>query len=124
MATKHTDDCFHKAEDDEELFTLLARDPIAPVLVRIWVALSDPSRQPLARINEAARCATKMDDWRKEHRPHKTDQPLESLANHIADRVVEGIERDWYANGEGAYHVLPEELRQLVKACVEAETNQ
>lgn len=32
-------DCYAKAQPDEPLFTLLARDPIAPYLVRIWTWL-------------------------------------------------------------------------------------
>lgn len=32
-------DCYHKAEDGEPKFTLLARDPLAPYLVALWAAL-------------------------------------------------------------------------------------
>jgi hypothetical protein len=33
-------DCYHKADEGEPKFTLLARDPLAPWLVGIWVAMS------------------------------------------------------------------------------------
>ena len=32
-------DCYGAADDDEPLFTLRARDPLAPVLVKLWVEL-------------------------------------------------------------------------------------
>lgn len=41
MATKAQPgpyDCYAKAADDEPIFTLRAKDPIAPYLVEIWVA--------------------------------------------------------------------------------------
>ena len=42
MATKADPgrfDCYAKAEPDEPLFVLLARDPLAPFLVSIWSSL-------------------------------------------------------------------------------------
>lgn len=32
-------DCYHKAEEGEPKFTLLARDPLAPHMVALWAAL-------------------------------------------------------------------------------------
>ena len=32
-------DCYANAKDDEPMFVLLARDPIAPVLVHLWVMM-------------------------------------------------------------------------------------
>lgn len=86
-------DCYLKAEDDEPLFTLLARDPLAPQLVRRWVALriaervgfmpvgTDHCRWVLAdgasrlggeevtKLTEALECADAMEAWAEEHRP-------------------------------------------------------
>ncbi len=42
MGTKNNPgkfDCYAKAEPDEPMFVLLARDRIAPTLVRIWAAI-------------------------------------------------------------------------------------
>lgn len=42
MGTKQNpnpNDCYERAEMDEPLFTLLARDPLAPGCVRLWAAL-------------------------------------------------------------------------------------
>lgn len=33
-------DCYHKADEGEPKFTLLARDPLAPWIVGIWAAMS------------------------------------------------------------------------------------
>lgn len=71
MATKHDDGCFQKAEDDEPLFTLLARDPAAPLLVRDWARHAVTMGQPQERIDEALQCADAMDEWRNRNRPHK-----------------------------------------------------
>jgi hypothetical protein len=41
MGTKNNPgpyDCYGKADPDEPLFTLRAKDPIAPFLVELWVA--------------------------------------------------------------------------------------
>ncbi len=64
MGTKNqpgTFDCYSKAEPDEPLFTLLARDPLAPQLVRLW---SDLTRSK-EKVNEALACADAMESWRK-----------------------------------------------------------
>jgi hypothetical protein len=42
MATKNNPgkwDCYAKARPDEEMFVLLARDPLAPFLVAIWAKM-------------------------------------------------------------------------------------
>ena len=38
MATKLSGqfDCYHAADADEPMFVLLARDPSAPTIVRVW----------------------------------------------------------------------------------------
>lgn len=75
-------DCHAKAAPDEPLFTLLARDPLAPGLVDLWAALRNHdwggAQQCLARLHERAerlarerpekiaeamQCATDMDLW-------------------------------------------------------------
>lgn len=75
MATKNNPgefDCYAKAEPDEPHFVLLARDPLAPLLVRAWARKYaerkgvDPS--PIAtheqdKFNEALDCADAMERW-------------------------------------------------------------
>ena len=57
---------FHKAEPDEPYFTLLARDSVAPVLVKQWAEISSQrGDQPTEQILEARRVASAMESWRR-----------------------------------------------------------
>lgn len=79
-------DCYANAEPDEPMFVLLARDPLAPQLVRIWAkmragrlsALTDmfmlisaareqnyAARPNAAKVTEAEVCASDMERWRE-----------------------------------------------------------
>jgi len=70
MATKDNPgafDCYTKAEPDEPMFTLLARDPAAPEAIYRWaqerVRLGkNKSGDP--QLIEALLCAAAMADWR------------------------------------------------------------
>jgi len=67
MGTKSNpapNDCYTKAEDDEPMFTLLARDPLAADLVRIWASRRANTRGQSEKVAEAYRCAEAMDEWR------------------------------------------------------------
>jgi hypothetical protein len=92
MGTKNNPgqfDCHAKAEPDEPLFTLLARDPLASHLVAIWgyirmgdvgtartrfdimnAAVVDQYRKEPETVKpiEALQLAGAMADWRKAHR--------------------------------------------------------
>jgi hypothetical protein len=68
--------CYHNAEDDEPIFTLLARDVSAPTVVRLWAEM----RMMLVRLKlkpesdremcfEAMEIAEAMTKWRKANRP-------------------------------------------------------
>ncbi len=58
-------DCYDKAEQDEPMFVLLARDPLAPVLVRIWATLREQLHGDAEKIAEGRQCADDMDTWRE-----------------------------------------------------------
>ncbi|MCY4509093.1 MAG: hypothetical protein OXG35_19360 [Acidobacteria bacterium] len=79
MATKNAPgefDCYEKAGADEPVFTLRAKDPLAPVLVRLWSELRalttpNPASLPPSRAAretrkraEALECAQQMECWR------------------------------------------------------------
>lgn len=68
MATKHTDTCFQRAEDDEELFTLLARDPDAPEVVEFWAALRVRREGSTEKVRGADQVAEDMRKWRHRKR--------------------------------------------------------
>ena len=71
-------DCYANAEPDEPMFVLLARDPLAPELVRRWadeyedrkaetVERLSPQWEPVrAKAAEARACADAMKRWKEE----------------------------------------------------------
>lgn len=60
-------DCYEKAEPDEPLFVLLARDPLAPILVDLWAELRATLRAGGAeKVAEASACAVAMREWKRE----------------------------------------------------------
>jgi hypothetical protein len=70
-------DCYAAAEDDEPMFVLLARDPIAPRLVAAWATarLNDAlagarpvDERERQKIQEARDCARSMMEWREVRR--------------------------------------------------------
>lgn len=76
MGTKNNPgkfDCYSKAEPDEPVFILLARDPDAPKIVLEWVkhriTRGDPlTHERMAKIHEAVDCAIEMEKWRNKNR--------------------------------------------------------
>ncbi len=72
MSTKNDPgkfNCYANAESDEPMFTLLARDPQAPVLIRAWAAQRWQQGEDPEKVANARAIADAMDAWRKEHRP-------------------------------------------------------
>jgi len=67
MGTKNNPsiyDCYSKAKSDEPMFVLLARDPLAPSLVRLWADLAkDRSSNGPQKSQEALACAREMQAW-------------------------------------------------------------
>lgn len=57
-------DCYANAEDDEPMFVLLARDPMAPILVRLWADLRQQNAGNPSKVEEARQCAKDMETWR------------------------------------------------------------
>lgn len=75
MGTKNNPgvyDCYAVAGPDEPMFILLARDPLAPILVELWAALREqhgcanhPQRSHSDKATEARKCAETMREYRK-----------------------------------------------------------
>ena len=66
MRTKNTPgkfDCYDAAEPDEPMFVLLARDPLAPLLVEIWADVRSILVKDGEKVMEARDCAAKMREW-------------------------------------------------------------
>lgn len=56
-------DCYATAKPDEPLFTLLARDPLAPLVVRLWAEARRYMRGNGPKVEEAIDCAKAMSKW-------------------------------------------------------------
>lgn len=61
-------DCYANAEPDEPMFVLLARDPLAPFLVRQWAEQAEAEGTSQDKVLEALECASHMERWRRENR--------------------------------------------------------
>lgn len=59
-------DCYEKAEPDEPMFILLARDPMAPILVELWASLRQQAAGNPSKVAEARQCAAQMQMWKAE----------------------------------------------------------
>jgi hypothetical protein len=70
MGTKNNPglhDCYIKAEPDEPMFILLARDKHAPALVWLWASLRELDGASPSKANEARVCAANMMAWAHDH---------------------------------------------------------
>ena len=79
MGTKNNPskfDCYAKAEPDEPMFVLLARDPQASALVRIWAANRFRITGDVEKMTEAIKCAEDMERWIEVNRPGKVREFL------------------------------------------------
>lgn len=66
MGTKNNPgafDCYANAEPDEPMFTLLGRDPMAPLIVTLWAEMRALSGEDAAKCKEARDCAIAMFRW-------------------------------------------------------------
>jgi hypothetical protein len=59
-------DCYHNAKPDEPMFVLLARDPMAPILVELWASLRAHAAGNPSKVAEARQCAADMRRYRSE----------------------------------------------------------
>lgn len=92
MGTKNNPgpfDCYAKADPDEPLFILRAKDPLAPALVRMWAHVREVYDGRLGLIDsrkylEAHDCAREMENWRAKNirqlPPRKTDETFTEWA--------------------------------------------
>lgn len=63
MATKHDDPCRDKAGDDEPIFTLLARDELAPEIVVLWATKAAEAGTPHEKVRGAVEVSMAMHKW-------------------------------------------------------------
>lgn len=63
MGTKENHDVWGRAEDDEPVFPLLGRDPMAGILIRLWAHLRQEAGEDPAKIEEALHVAASCEQW-------------------------------------------------------------
>ncbi len=56
--------CLGKSQDDEPVFVLCARDPLASAVVRYWSDLANSNGVRPGKVLEARALADAMDQWR------------------------------------------------------------
>jgi hypothetical protein len=61
-------DCYESAAPDEPMFVLLARDPMAPILVELWASLREHAAGNPSKVAEARECAQNMRAWLRSKR--------------------------------------------------------
>ena len=85
-------DCYDKAEPDEPMFILLARDPLAAKLVKEWARLRAQQTGLTPKVIEAHKCAEDMNRWREAQciLP-PTDKPL--LPNHEDTHLLNQLQQ-------------------------------
>ena len=63
--TKYTSKCLKKAEYDEPIFVLRAKDPTAADTITHWVEINDSKNlQPIQKLREAQDIRAQMAAWR------------------------------------------------------------
>lgn len=82
--------CLNRAASDEPIFTLRAKDPLAPQTLRHWAAMSEGTHEQ-SKIDEALTLAYQMEGWRKarfddEGKPH----PQLAQATELQSRTKSG----------------------------------
>jgi len=55
--------CYDRAEPNEPIFTLLGRDPMAGILIRLWVKLREEAGEDRAKLEDALACAAACERW-------------------------------------------------------------
>ncbi len=64
-------DCYANAAPDEPMFVLLARDPLAPILVSLWADLRALTRGDDDKVAEARSCVFDMEIWNERDKRKK-----------------------------------------------------
>lgn len=82
-------DCYENAAPDEPMFVLLARDPLAPLLVRLWADLRERERGNSSKVFEARTCAIDMEKFGLRIAP-----PSPPVADSLTREPIESAPKD------------------------------
>ncbi len=67
MAYKGSCKTLERTGEDEPIFVLVARDKLAPMIVRGWVYRAREAGVPDGKIAEALELAHSMEAWQRDH---------------------------------------------------------
>lgn len=84
---EHPESCFNKAQDDERVFVMLARDAAAPATIRFWIAERlrlGKNKPDDAQILEAYECAKRMEIERAEIEASRRQQQMRWAEGEVA----------------------------------------
>lgn len=76
--------CLNKAQSDEPLFILRAKDPLAAQAVRLWASMAAAGAHDPDKIASALHVADDMDAWRA--RPPGAPPEVYPVPNFVAAR--------------------------------------
>jgi hypothetical protein len=115
-------DCYANALPDEPMFTLLARDKLAPDIIRTWVITKTkqlaihkkPLSTELDKMVEALHLADAMEDWRKTNDGKWRAKPEPE----IADKVNSGSKPD-DGNKKDETNTTPNERLKIIALMVD-----
>ena len=85
--------CINKAADDEPVFVLRAKDPVAPFIVRAW-ALASGQSQPGDKIAEAENLAREMELWKRSNNEPNT-QHVDAFGERLTEAFFAVSYKDW-----------------------------
>ena len=57
--------CLGKCADDETVFVLVARDKLAPDVVKVWALMAESAGAPEEKVAEARELAAAMQSWQR-----------------------------------------------------------
>lgn len=115
-------DCHANALPDEPIFTLLARDRDAPLVVRTWaeyrIIRIDKGECPATDepvVREALACAEAMEDWRRLNVGRWRKPPVEALVDAFVRDVCELSDRNSPEGEPDTLLITRDELTDMLR---------
>ncbi len=83
--------CLNKAQSDEPVFVLRAKDPLAADIVRVWAMMAHRSPHEMWKIKEARELANQMDIWRATNNNNVADSQQQNAQKAPEDLGIERL---------------------------------
>src|SRR6266702_5324130 len=88
-------DCYSKADPDEPMFVLLARDKHAPTLVWLWATLRELDGENKEVVQEARECCGAMLEWMVGHDRKEVGIGQAALASVLDLCRAANLNKEW-----------------------------